>query len=580
MAQSYLRNPSVERLPVILEELHARSLCIPPFQRDFEWTGEQRLALCGSVRLGLPTGSLMVWRTSRKLASENPIGPYLLDPPEEGARQYLLDGRQRVTTLYAAMAAGLWTREGREPPAPEPSAATAPDGTPWEILFDLEKEEFVFPPRGDGVTQRRSPRSRGNLRDGEGGAAPLLPLAVLLDDAAYDEWRNTMPLSREQVNRARALRSAFMDYMIPVVPLATDDIEVVTLTFKRVNNGGTPMSDADMARALAWSPGFDLRDHIDVVRERLMPLGWGELEDDTLLKVVAAVSRLDPTELDPEKLADAIKAQPALVQTAGERVVDAVAILRRRAGIAGPGSLPYTQLLVFAARALHNAGGRLTAVQENKLAGWVAEVCISERFAGAPTHMIQAHWRALAHRLGLHFPEAPRERDEKTPFARECWRFSMAWARSRGTALVLADQGPRDAGDRPLPDPFSLIAHGSENIGMLIAEGAQGLPPSLRKRLATPKGLGAALRSPANRVVCPPEHLPELRAALFQPSCPREILRSHLIEPPAHAALLGEKLAPFFESRRAAIREAEKRWVAARGGKVSLSPEGRDYAEG
>jgi hypothetical protein len=72
MAQSYLRTPTVERLPTILEELHTGSLRIPPFQRDFEWTGEQRLALCSSIRLGVPTGSLMVWRTDHKLADENP----------------------------------------------------------------------------------------------------------------------------------------------------------------------------------------------------------------------------------------------------------------------------------------------------------------------------------------------------------------------------------------------------------------------------------------------------------------------------------------------------------------------------
>src|SRR5262249_60471735 len=86
MAQSYLRNPSVERLPVILEELHTGSLRIPPFQRDFEWTGVQRLALCSSIRLGLPTGSLLVWRTSHKLAEEKPIGPTTPARPQATSR--------------------------------------------------------------------------------------------------------------------------------------------------------------------------------------------------------------------------------------------------------------------------------------------------------------------------------------------------------------------------------------------------------------------------------------------------------------------------------------------------------------
>jgi Protein of unknown function DUF262 len=571
MAQSYLRNPSIERLPTILEELHTGSLCIPPFQRDFEWTGQQRLDLCGSVRLGLPTGSLMVWRTSHKLAAENPIGPYLLDPPQGTAPQYLLDGRQRMTTLYAALAAGFWTRNGKEPPKSYPSAVTSPDGTPWSIMFNLEFEHFLFEPRTDDTAGQYFLSLPKTI---------LLPLAVLLDDTAYDDWRSKKTLSRELANRARALRSAFMDYLIPVVPLATDDIGVVTLTFKRVNNGGTPMSDADMARALAWGPEFDLRNHIDAVREKLTPVGWGDVEDDALLKVVAVVAKLDPTVVDPEQLAGEMKKQPALVASAGDLVVGAADFLVGKLGISGPGSLPYTQLLVFVARALHEAGGSLTVPQQGKLAAWVAEVCIDERFGGAPPHMIQADWRAVANRLDLPNADAPRARDEKLAFAKECWRFGMNWARSRGTALVLADQGPKDGNDQVIPNPCALIARSRDGIGMLVAEGAQGLPASLLKRLSRKKFSGAALRSPANRVVCPSKQLPELRNVLFQGNCPQTILQSHLIDDDAYAALIADDLNAFFEHRRKAILNAEKQWVKARGGKVKLSLEPRTYAEG
>lgn len=580
MAQSYLRHPTAERLPAILEELHAGSLCIPPFLRDFEWTGDQRLALCESVQLGLPTGSLLVWRTSRALATENSIGPYSLGSSEPTSRQYLLDGRQRMTTLYAALAAGFWTREGKQVPTPAPWAPTSPDGTTWAIMFDLASEKFMFEPRHD-ATEEPDPLSLfSKNQDGEASKSTLLPLAVLLDDIAYFEWHSKMALSRDLANRARTLRSAFLDYLIPVVPLATDNIDVVTLTFKRINSGGTPMSDADMLSALAWSPGFDLRTHLATVRETLRPVGWSDVDDDSFLKVIAAVSRIEPGEVDPEKLWRKIKIDPTLVQSAGNRVLGAAEFLRERAGIAGPGSLPYTQILVFVARALDQAGGTLTPAQKDCLAGWVAEACIDMRFGGAPTQVIQAYWRALAHRLGLPNADAPRERDERRPFAKECWRFSMAWARSRGTALVLADQQPRNGDNSVIPDPYALIARDSDGIGMLIAQGAQGVQASLLEQLAKKNRLDAALRSPANRIVCPAEQLPALRTVLFQESCPETILRSHLVDIEAHAALVNEDMEAFFERRRAAIRDAETRWVERRGGKVDLGPEPRTYAQG
>jgi hypothetical protein len=583
MAQSYLRNPSIERLPAILEEIHTGALRIPPFQRDFEWTGEQRLALCNSVALGLPTGSLLVWRTKRRLTPENPIGPYQLIDNSQLALQYLLDGRQRMTTLYAALAAAFWTREGVNPPSPGAEHATPPDGTSWSIYYDLMSDnQFVLEPR------KKAKQDAGTLAlfpeaptDSDSiTSSKLLPLAVLFDDAAYDDWRAGAKLTRELTNRARALRTAFTDYQIPLVPLVTDDIGVVTLTFKRVNSGGTPMGEADMARALAWSEGFDLRKHINALRERLQPAGWGEVEEDAILNVVAAVAAMEPTEADPEDLAKAIKKDPELVEVAGTRITSAAKLLAERVGIVSPGSLPYRQVLIFAARAFHVAGGALDEEQTGALAAWITEACISERFGGAPPHMVQADWRALAHRLKLLSSEPPRPRDKNVFIAKECWRFSMGWARSLVAALVLADQEPRAGNGLPFAQPHALVSTGSEDVGMLIAAGGSGLPKAVEQRLASSAIRGAGLRSPANRVICPRAQLPELRRALFQSTCSADVLESHLISNDAHAALAQGYIDQFFELRRVTIREAELRWVENHGGRVDLRPEPRAYVEG
>jgi Protein of unknown function DUF262 len=581
MAQSYLRNPSIERLPAILEELHTGALRIPPFQRDFEWTGEQRLALCNSVALGIPTGSLLVWRTKRRLTPENPVGPYpLID--SQLHPQYLLDGRQRITTLYAALAAAFWTRDGHIPPSPSPEHETPPDGTSWAIYYDLMDQEFVLEPR------KKHQQDAGTLSlfaeaqpEGDASASTkLLPLAVLFDDLAYDDWREGAELTRELTNRARTLRTAFTDYQIPLVPLVTDDIGVVTLTFKRVNSGGTPMGEADMARALAWSEGFDLRKHINALRERLQPAGWGEVEEDAILNVVAAVAAMEPTEADPEDLAKAIRKDPELVEVAGSRITSAVTLLAERVGIVSPGSLPYRQVLIFAARAFHVAGGALDTEQTGALAAWITEACISERFGGAPPHMIQADWRALAHRLNLPSSEPTRPRDKNVFIAEECWRFSMAWARSLVTALVLADQEPRGGNGLPFGQPHALVSTGSEDVGMLIVAGGSGLPTAIEQLFASAPLRGAGLRSPANRVICPRTQLPELRRALFQSSCSADVLKSHLISEDAHAALLRGDIDQFFEARREAIREAEVRWVESRGGRIDLRREPRAYVDG
>ena len=560
MAQSYLRNPNIERLPTILEWLHTRDLCIPPFQRDFAWTGDQRLALCNSVLLGLPTGSLMVWRSNRRLPTETPIGPFpLKEMPETTKPQYLLDGRQRMTTLYAALATAFWTAKGEQPPSPTSEAAKDPNGDSWEIWFDLEVQDFVL-------------ESKAKKEEG-----PFLPLSVLFDDLAYDDWRGKGKLSREQINRARAARSAFVDYLIPVVPLVTEDINIVTLTFKRVNSGGTNLGDAHMARALAWSESFDLTKHLNEINQLLAPFGWGRLEDEVFLKIIASIAGFDPTEFNLEKLAQKIKENPSLISQAGGFVLRGVNWLAEKFLIFGPGLLPYAQVIIFISR-IFSLVNSLTQQQEQVLTTWLAEVCLDERFGGAPPHMIRADWRALSVQLAL--PNAEKSKAQKnTQPINECWNFAINRARSRGTALILAQQEPRDAHNQPLQEPSKLLAQNKESIGALLAVGAKGLPTELNNKLRQDKDLVQALRSPANRVICPVEKLPELRAKFFQADCPEELLRSHLITKEAHQALLDGNLPAFFEARRQEIIKTEQEWLSEKGSTAKIVPEPYSYAQ-
>jgi hypothetical protein len=115
-------------------------------------------------------------------------------------------------------------------------------------------------------------------------------------------------------------------------------------------------------------------------------------------------------------------------------------------------------------------------------------------------------------------------------------------------------------------------------VARLLAAKGEGLPSQLLQSVVRLRG--AALHSPSNRVICPIAELPALREALLQRECATEILRSHLISGEAHTALLNYKLDEFFELRRADIWQAEKRWLAERGGTVEFQDDPRKYKQG
>ena len=74
---------------------------IPPFQREFVWKQEQVIELLDSVIKDYPIGSILLWETKDDLPSKRNIGGFdLPNPTEDYPINYVLDGQQRVTSIF------------------------------------------------------------------------------------------------------------------------------------------------------------------------------------------------------------------------------------------------------------------------------------------------------------------------------------------------------------------------------------------------------------------------------------------------------------------------------------------------
>src|SRR4051812_9104596 len=80
----------------ILDKIDDNQLFVPAFQREYVWKRDDAKYLINSLIKGYPTGTMLTWETS--------------SPPElkgkwkynssQGAVKLILDGQQRITTLY------------------------------------------------------------------------------------------------------------------------------------------------------------------------------------------------------------------------------------------------------------------------------------------------------------------------------------------------------------------------------------------------------------------------------------------------------------------------------------------------
>src|SRR5690606_23997146 len=102
-------------------------MALPEFQRGYVWNREQVKGLFDSLYRRHPIGGLLVWVTESKTAVHRGEGP--LAP---GVVKLLLDGQQRITSLYGVV-------RGRPPSFFEgnPHAFTG-------LQFNLETETFEF----------------------------------------------------------------------------------------------------------------------------------------------------------------------------------------------------------------------------------------------------------------------------------------------------------------------------------------------------------------------------------------------------------------------------------------------------
>jgi hypothetical protein len=95
--------PEIMLLEEILGEMAEGRLRVPRFQRPFVWRPDQMIDLFDSIERGYPVGLLLVWDTAERVESLDRIADMRIPPPPGTPVSYLLDGHQRLTTLYGCL---------------------------------------------------------------------------------------------------------------------------------------------------------------------------------------------------------------------------------------------------------------------------------------------------------------------------------------------------------------------------------------------------------------------------------------------------------------------------------------------
>lgn len=336
-----------ERISRLVTRIEQGDIKIPKFQRGFVWTRQQILDLLDSIYKGYPVGSLLLWRTSDKLATERNIGGFdLPETAEQYPTNYILDGQQRITTIYGIL-----------------RAQTAPENADFNVHFDLEEKEFRHPTENPAQTQ--------------------LAMNILFDATKfrqYQQFLNTLPDGEALVEESERVSETFREYAVPVITVSEADTTQVSPIFERINSTGTKLTVFDLMVAATWSEDFDLNDHVKEVVSELEEKDFGDLDKVTILRALSTCAFgsakrqtiLSLRELNRDQLASEMeKTKEAL-----RRAVD---FLSTEVCVISDAFVPYERQVVLLSYVM-SENVSLDAVQVDVLRRWFWRTSFSERY--------------------------------------------------------------------------------------------------------------------------------------------------------------------------------------------------------
>lgn len=368
MRDTFSADPTVVFLTSVLEDIAQGRIRIPRFQRPLVWSWSQRKEFFESIFAGLPIGALMIWATSNEeISCYDSLGPHPLPSgPISGDGRYLMDGVQRVSTLYGALrATQSWTDFDQE------SDVQLRDFVVYADLdADDEVDRFKRSVDIDPDLLRTDPTR-------------YLPLNIILQSRSRELMRFQRELAVEderRLDRSEEVASAFRQYKVPLITLNSASLEVVTKSFERINSRGADMSELHMLNALTYSPDFDLlkRDQ-ELRKEFLAPFGWHGIDSDIVLRCLKLNLGADIYKTNPDEVSKSLRDDPGALERTFVGLRETAKFFRNAFAISSPALVPYRIQIVAIATVLL---GRHFEDYSERLKDWVWLSTYSELFGG------------------------------------------------------------------------------------------------------------------------------------------------------------------------------------------------------
>ena len=252
--------PDSKRYTDLINEIDKGEIKIPKFQRDFVWSIEKTANLLDSILKGYPIGTFILWETKQRLNDIKNIGNLKLKPvPDDVKIQYVLDGQQRITSLYAAYLGAKIQKTGEK-------KITDYSKIYVNLDADIEINDESI------ITHEINEEDNFiSLND------------VLHFTKNYSKLRNEY--EDELLTKINEYHNFFQSYDFSTVVLRNDDIDSAIEVFTRINTGGQTLTLFEIMAAKTYDEekNFDMQKSFSHFIKELSNVQFDTISSSVLL---------------------------------------------------------------------------------------------------------------------------------------------------------------------------------------------------------------------------------------------------------------------------------------------------------
>lgn len=444
-----LPEPQTLSFSTLINEIEKGIIKIPQFQRNFIWSKRKACKLMDSIVKGYPIGTFIFWKTKERLRSIRNIGGIELpEPPDGDFIQYVLDGQQRLTSLFTILKGLKITRNTEGLVNKKGGVSSA------ALLKSIEK---IPPKKLKELIENIKAAKEDDFSEmyvdliaKEDGEVIIIDIEkvdknsiIKLNDLFFGSLKKLANYPGELHEKIDNYRQKIQSYPFPAVIIKEAPLDVATEIFTRINVGGVPLTvfEIMVAKTYDADKGFDLAEKYNELINRLSEVNYETISPATVLQTISVLmtkecSKKQILNLNRHKFID-------IWNDAVDAIERSIDYFRGFYRIPVSQLLPYNALIVPFAYFFYNHNDKPTGDKQKYLQDFFWRCSLSGRYSSAVESKLAQDMKRIDKILKDELPKYDYAIDSSPEFIKNNGWFSVGRSYIKAILSIYAHHQPK-----------------------------------------------------------------------------------------------------------------------------------------